>query len=55
MKRFAIQKGIDMATIQIGVRIAIDLWKRVRIEAIKREITPAAAVTEALQDWLKKK
>lgn len=44
-----------MSTIQIGVRIAADLWKRVRIEAIRRDMTPAAAVTEALTDWLKKK
>lgn len=44
-----------MQTVQIGVRIAVDLWKRVRIEAIKRGITPAAAVTEALTEWLKKK
>lgn len=44
-----------MTTAQIGVRIAVDLWKRVRIEAIKRGVTPAAAVTEALTDWLKKK
>lgn len=55
VKRFAIQRGVNMPTIQIGVRIAVDLWKRVRIEAIKRETTPAAAVTEALTDWLKKK
>lgn len=44
-----------MQTVQIGVRIAVDLWKKVRIEAIKRGVTPAAAVTEALADWLKKR
>lgn len=43
-----------METAQIGVRIAVDLWKRVRIEAIKRGVSPAEAVTEALREWLKK-
>lgn len=44
-----------MPPAQIGVRITADLWKQFKIEAIKRDLPPNKAVTEALENWLKNK
>ena len=41
--------------VKTSIKIDPDLWKEVKIQAIRQDLTVSAAVQEALEQWIDKR
>ena len=45
----------EKSQVVTSLRVDPELWKKAKMEAIRRDLTLAELVDESIRDWLKKK